>query len=80
MTGNGKRSIVFSPGWCGTLLTIAIVALRALQPGAEPMSAWSASSWVWMTLPLTVPSAAGLVFLAAWAVAWIASTAFSRGR
>ena len=41
--------------WPSTLLTIAIIAIRAFQPEAEPMSAWSAGSWCLMMIPLFLP-------------------------
>ena len=47
--------LTVSTGLCGVLLTIAIIAIRAFQPGAEPMSQWSAWSWFLMTLPVTLP-------------------------
>lgn len=34
-------------------LSALIVAIRALQPNAQPMSEWSAFSWFLMTLPVT---------------------------
>ena len=49
----------------GVLLTIAIIAIRAFQPNAEPMSQWSAWSWFLMTLPVTVNFALAVVFFVA---------------
>lgn len=57
MEEKNKNGTVFSfgTGLCGVLLTVAIIAIRAFQPGAEPMSQWSAWSWFLMTLPVTLP-------------------------
>ena len=57
MEGQKKDNsmLTVSTGLCGVLLTIAIIAIRAFQPGAEPMSQWSAWSWFLMTLPVTLP-------------------------
>jgi hypothetical protein len=63
---------------CGTLLTIAIIAIRAFQSGAEPMSDWSVKSWLLMTLPLTWPF---IVFVAGgglWLFAALLSAIFSK--
>lgn len=48
-------SIPLAAGWPGYALTAAIVAIRAFQPGAEPMSQWSFLSWVLMTIPALFP-------------------------
>lgn len=38
------------------LLTIAIIWLRAAQTNTEPMSQWSISSWILMTMPVWLPN------------------------
>ena len=48
-------SIPLGGGWPGCALTAAIVAIRAFQPGAEPMSQWSFLSWALMTIPVLFP-------------------------
>jgi hypothetical protein len=58
-----KGNITITAGWAGWLASVAIVAIRAFQPGAEPMSEWSALSWALMTLPATWPVLLWLAFL-----------------
>ena len=73
-----NTKITLGSSICGTLLTIAIIAIRAFQTGAEPMSEWSAKSWLLMTLPLTWPF---LVFVAGgclWLFAALLSAIFSK--
>ena len=48
-------SIPLVAGWSGYALTAAIIAIRAFQPGAEPMSQWSFLSWMLMTIPALFP-------------------------
>ena len=54
-SGRKSVSIPLGGGWPGCALTAAIVAIRAFQPGAEPMSQWSFLSWVFMTIPVLFP-------------------------
>ena len=54
-SGQKSVSIPLGGGWPGCALTAAIVAIRAFQPGAEPMSQWSFLSWVFMTIPALLP-------------------------
>lgn len=54
-SGQKSVSIPLGGGWPGCALTAAIVAIRAFQPGAEPMSQWSFLSWVLMTIPVLFP-------------------------
>lgn len=57
-----KASVSFGCLSCpSTMLTIAIIAIRAFQHNAEPMSQWSCGSWFLMCLPLVLP-----------AIAWVA--------
>lgn len=58
-----ETKITFGGGWLGFALTAVIVAARAFQPGAEPMSQWSAWSWVFMTLPTTLPTLCAVTLL-----------------
>lgn len=50
-----NKTYPITAGWWGTILTVAIVAIRAFQPDAEPMSSWTTLSWVWMTIPCLLP-------------------------
>ena len=72
VSGRKSVSIPLGGGWPGCALTAAIVAIRAFQPGAEPMSQWSFLSWVFMTIPVLFPIymwiALGLLWLFAQAV------------
>lgn len=66
------NNVTISMGGYGVILTIAIIAIRAFQFGAEPMSQWSIWSWVLMTLPITVPMicvlSVGTVVLLLWII------------
>lgn len=55
VSGRKSISIPLVTGWLGYTLTAAIIAIRAFQPGAEPMSQWSFLSWVFMTIPVLFP-------------------------
>ena len=55
VSGRKSISIPLVAGWLGYALTAAIIAIRAFQPGAEPMSQWSFLSWVFMTIPVLFP-------------------------
>ena len=72
VSGPRSVSIPLVAGWPGYALTAAIVAIRAFQPGAEPMSQWSFLSWAFMTIPALLPAyiwiALGLLWLFAQAV------------
>ena len=46
----------------GIILTCVIVIVRAFQPNATPISDWSWQSWVWMTTPIWLSAAVGLLF------------------
>ena len=56
VSGLKSVSIPLVAGWPGYALTAAIVAIRAFQPGAEPMSQWSFLSWAFMTIPALLPA------------------------
>ena len=56
VSGPRSVSIPLVAGWPGYALTAAIVAIRAFQPGAEPMSQWSFLSWAFMTIPALLPA------------------------
>jgi hypothetical protein len=74
------NNVTISMGKYGVILTIAIIAIRAFQFGAEPMSQWSVWSWFLMTLPVTLPM---ICFLSVGTVAlilWIIYTVFSKKR
>lgn len=64
-------SIKFAGTWWSTCLTIAIILIRAFQNNAEPMSQWSAMSWVWMTSPIWGSALLGLFFVLLFLVMWI---------
>ena len=67
-------------GKWGVILTIAIIAIRAFQFGAEPMSQWSAWSWFLMTLPTTFPMICFLSVGTVALISWIIYTVFSKKR
>ena len=74
------NNVTISMGKYGVILTIAIIAIRAFQIGAEPMSQWSAWSWFLMTLPITFPM---ICFLSVGTVArlsWIICAVFAKKR
>ena len=67
---NNRRSLfTLKTGWFCCLLTAVIVAARAFQPNAQPMSDWSWWSWLLMTLPVTMP----LVLIVAWLMLYAAA-------
>jgi hypothetical protein len=51
---NGKRVILSSGAW-GWVMSIALIAIRALSPNTIPMEEWSIASWVFLTSPITWP-------------------------
>ena len=53
------------------ILTAVIIAVRAFQSNAEPMSSWSVSSWIWMTLPMWFPVISGIIILAAMLLVYV---------
>ena len=63
-------SIPLGGGWPGCALTAAIVAVRAFQPGAEPMPQWSFLSWMLMTIPALFPLYAWITLGSLWLFAW----------
>lgn len=67
--GGKTVSIPITGGWPGYALTAAIVAIRAFQPGAEPMSEWSWWSWILMSIPAAFPLAAWAAFGLLWILA-----------
>ena len=81
-SGLKSVSIPLVAGWPGYALTAAIVAIRAFQPGAEPMSQWSFLSWAFMTIPALLPAyvwiALGSLWLFAQAVVALLEKAVSR--
>ena len=81
VSGPRSVSIPLVAGWPGYALTAAIVAIRAFQPGAEPMPQWSFLSWALMTIPALFPLYAwitlGSLWLFAWAVAALLEKAVS---
>ena len=52
----------------GILLTIAIIAVRAFQPGAAPIAEWSIGSWLLMLIPTFFPLLVWLVLMGAMAI------------
>jgi len=69
-------------GWRGCALTAVIIAVRAFQPGAEPMSEWSWQSWLAMLIPAMLPlytwAAVGFLWLFATAAASLLERAVRR--
>ena len=41
--------------WPAVFLSAVIIAVRALQPNAEPMHQWSIASWLLMLSPMFIP-------------------------
>ena len=66
VSGKKSVSIPLGGGWPGYTLTAVIVAIRAFQPGAEPMSQWSFLSWVLMTIPVLFPLYAWITLGSLW--------------
>jgi hypothetical protein len=66
------RSLTISSGLAESILTAAIVAVRAFQPNAVPMEDWSFVSWILMTLPVTWPT---WFFVLWWTAAFLVETA-----
>lgn len=63
---------IFTFGSMGRyLLTIAIIAIRAFQTNAQPMSTWSAASWVAMTMPVWLPTLLGVMVFIGWFALWV---------
>ena len=57
--------------WAGVALSIAIIAIRAFQNGAQPIESWSAFSWFLMLLPVALPlvlCVAAVLLLLVWYV------------
>jgi len=71
-----KKSLTFSSGWYGLALSAIIIAVRAFQQNAEPMSSWSVWSWFLMLLPVYWP----FVLLAAFYVLKLIVILFDRPR
>ena len=59
--------------WPGVVLSIAIIAIRAFQPGAVLMQDWSLMSWVLMLLPAFLPIVVWLLLLAATTIGALAT-------
>lgn len=68
----GGKTILFPvrPNLPGCALAAAIVAIRAFQPGAEPMSEWSWWSWLLMTAPAFSGFWAWAACFVVWAAAY----------
>lgn len=69
MDGSKTVSIPITGGWQGYALTAAIIAVRAFQPGAAPMSEWSWWSWLLMSIPAALPFVTWTVFGSLWLLA-----------
>ena len=65
-------SIPLAAGWPGYALTALIVAIRAFQPGAEPMSQWSFLSWTLMAIPALFPLYMWIIIGSLWLFAQVA--------
>ena len=63
-----STKIALTAGWPGFALTAAIIAVRALQPGAAPMESWSWWSWILMSIPVFLPPALAMTAWTVWAV------------
>ena len=64
--------------WEGALLSIAIIAIRALRPEAQPIESWSISSWCLMLLPAFFPILIWTALLVLWVIGTIVSVAFTK--
>ena len=77
-------TVPLTSGWPGYVLSAVVVAARAFQPGAEPVSAWSWWSWLLMLAPVLLPvyswAAVGGLWLLARAALAAAEAAFGRKR
>ena len=73
VSGRKSVSIPLVAGWLGYALTAAIIAIRAFQPGAEPMSQWSFLSWALMTIPVLFPLYAWITLGSLWLFAQAAA-------
>lgn len=71
---NGEKKITFGGGLAGSVLTAAIVAVRAFQPNSVPMEEWTFASWLLMTLPVTWPT---WLFVGWWTAALVCETVAS---
>ena len=60
-----RRTIELKTGWWGYALTMFIVLVRALRPGAMPMEEWTGARWAIMLTPILFP---WYLYLACWAV------------
>ena len=71
---NKTKSVTVGAGIAGSILTSAIIAVRAFQPNSLPMEDWSFASWILMTLPVTWPT---WFFVAWWTAAFVFETVSS---
>lgn len=78
MEGSRVFSVPATAGWQGHALSAAIIAVRAFQPGAEPMSQWSWWSWLLMLVPSVFPLVLWLALSAAWLLARAAAAVLER--
>ena len=56
------------------LMSVAIIVVRAFQPGAQPIESWSVISWILMLLPIALPI---FMWIAVF-VCWVLCNAFSK--
>lgn len=64
--------------WTGAFLSIAIIAIRAFQSGAQPMESWSALSWCLMLLPTALPFLLWIALGFLWFVIYILVETFKK--
>ena len=64
--------------YAGVMLSVAIVAIRAFQPNAQPMESWSFFSWCLMLLPTIFPFFFWICIVLIWFVAYVIFEAFSK--
>lgn len=75
----GKYSFSFGCfSWPTTILSIAIIAIRAFQQNAEPMSSWSVFSWCLMLLPTMLPFVIWLIVIVLSLISVVITAIFPR--
>ena len=84
MNDEVKKSTKITIGcmsWTGIVLSIALIAIRAFAPGAQPIENWSIGSWCLMLLPIALPAIVWIVLGIAcllWAFIAIVASTFSK--
>lgn len=61
MNENKTPNVKVGCSFWGVILTSVIIFVRAFQTNAAPISDWSWQSWIWMTIPIWLPTVIGLI-------------------